>query len=142
LGSLCLNFRLFDAFRSAPSLRQAQIEARYELGKTIAAYCRGLTTTPWVSIIVKYPTITGFSARIASNFLATAALRARRFADERLALILVLVHGASANFDNEHATAQLIWIDVRDSGDLAATFSHCGHLDIHASSPRKAEVHG
>jgi hypothetical protein len=41
--------------------------ARYELGKTIAEYCRSRSMSTRVAVIGKKPTITGFSARIAAN---------------------------------------------------------------------------
>src|ERR1700693_5819158 len=49
---------------------------------------------------------------------------------------------AGADLDDEHPSAQLVWIDVRDSGDMAPTFGHGGHLDVYMSSAWKAEVHG
>ena len=45
--------------------------ARYELGKTIAEYCRSRSMNNRVAVIGKKPTITGFSARIAANRGAT-----------------------------------------------------------------------
>ena len=52
------------------------------------------------------------------------------------------VSSAGADLDNEHASAQLVWIDVRDSGDMTATFGHDRYLDVYAASAWKAEVHG
>jgi hypothetical protein len=45
--------------------------ARYELGKTIAEYCRSRSMNHRVAVIGKKPTITGFSARLAANRGAT-----------------------------------------------------------------------
>jgi hypothetical protein len=40
---------------------------RYQLGKTIAEYCRSGSINPAVAIIGKPPAVTGFGAEVASN---------------------------------------------------------------------------
>jgi len=46
---------------------ELSMAARYELGKTISEYCQIRSMNHRVAVVGKEPTITGFSARIASN---------------------------------------------------------------------------
>jgi hypothetical protein len=46
---------------------ELSIAGRYELGKTIAEYCRSRSMNHRVAVIGKKPTITGYTARIAAN---------------------------------------------------------------------------
>lgn len=40
---------------------------RYELGRTVAEYCRKRSTSPQVAVVGKPPLVDGFAARVASN---------------------------------------------------------------------------
>jgi hypothetical protein len=66
--------------------------ARYELGKTIAEYCRSRSMNKRVAVIGKKPTITGFSARLAANRGATV----QTFSERQAAMEWLNAFGSKA----------------------------------------------
>ena len=55
---------LFDGLAVEGEL---SMEERYEIGKTIAEYCRSRSMSPTVALIGKPPAVTGFGAEVALN---------------------------------------------------------------------------